>query len=593
MMLPKITVITPALNTGASIETALKSVATQTYQNIEHIIVDGASKDKTLPTIRKYQKMYKHIRLLTEKDSGVYQAMNKGMDLSTGDWMYFMGADDAFYNENTLTDLYEQGLFQEEQIVYGNVSVLGDTSWAKNGSIYDGPFELKKLLKKNICHQAIFYPSSVIKQIGYFTEKYSTSSDWDYNLRCFIKYKFTYADKIIAFFKTGGISMGGDDSLSKDFVNNIKQHFQLDPYSVSVYDEDSPFYYLMSRYREMELHNRIIALGEEAERLRQHIAGQQTGHLESVTNMGKQHEKVISDMRLEFDETLSNLRTENTNFLFTLRTEHDQVIAALKEENASHLTNLKTEYDQKINDLREEQAALLTSLKTEYSQVIATLKEEHASLLSNLKTEHDNNISNLKVEHGHFVTNLRTEYNQEISNLKIEYDHLLSNQRTEHNQETTNLKIEHSHFVSDLRIEHNQAIGHQKSEQDLLVKALKSSHIEAMNAQKEDYEEIVRSLQAEKSSFLKLFQQKEAEFTQVMEAGNQHVEQLTSALASNKLHFAETIERHKDDITNLQAAILAKQKEIDTIFNSYTWKVGKVLLSPPVFIAKKLKHEKN
>ena len=228
MILPKITIITPTYNTGESIEIALTSVAGQTYPNIEHIIVDGASKDKTLPIIRKHQKVNKNIRLLTEKDTGIYDAMNKGMDLCTGDWLFFMGADDAFVNERVLSDLYEQGVFQEEHIVYGNVILKGDAPWAKDGTIYDGPFSLEKLFKVNICHQCILYPKSVIRQIGHYDTRYKVTSDWDYNFRCWARYKFTYIDKIIAVFATGGKSSeGGDYQLHLDFPENIINYFHL------------------------------------------------------------------------------------------------------------------------------------------------------------------------------------------------------------------------------------------------------------------------------------------------------------------------------------------------------------------------------
>ena len=200
MRLPKITIITPTLNTGQYIETALKSVTDQTYNNIEHIIVDGASTDSTLKIVRGYQKTHKNVRLISETDSGIYFAMNKGMDLCTGDWIYFMGADDSFYNENVLTELFNLGFFNEEQIVYGNVIIQGDASWAKNNSVYDGLFTLDKLFRSNICHQSIFYPKSVISRIGYYETKYKITSDWDYNVRCWARYKFTYTEKVIAYF---------------------------------------------------------------------------------------------------------------------------------------------------------------------------------------------------------------------------------------------------------------------------------------------------------------------------------------------------------------------------------------------------------
>jgi glycosyltransferase involved in cell wall biosynthesis len=549
MIPPKITVITPTLNTGLSIETVLLSVANQTYASIEHLIIDGDSKDKTLPAIRKYQEKYKNIRLLTEKDSGIYNAMNKGLDLCTGDWIIFMGADDAFYDENVLQDLFEEGLFQEEQIIYGNVSVVGDTFWAKDGRIYDGPFELKKLLRTNICHQGILYPRSVIKQIGHYSEKYPISADWDYNLRCYKEYKFTYTEKIIAYFKSGGVSMNGDDTLSKDFLNNIISYFHLDPYSNSVYDQDSPFYFLMAGYRETKAQNHILYLQEEAERLKQQITYQQTNNLESLTVMEEKHERSMNAMRAEFDETMTQFRSEQNNLLAVLRSENETTIRNLIEE---------------------------------HNQVVFGLKEEFQSALTNLKTDQDN-----------LLMNLRTAFNQESSNLKIEHANLISDLRGEHKQEIHILKAENDNLVSNLRMEHKQEIHILKAENDRYVTNLNSSHAEFTNTLKNGYEETIKTLQTEHLTFLELFRQKENEFLHVIESNNQHISHLNLTITGNEILFRETVEKFQQEIRKLKEELNIQNDQIATMYSSYTWKVGKVLLSPAVFIAKKLNKEKH
>jgi glycosyltransferase involved in cell wall biosynthesis len=538
MILPKITVITPTLNTGESIEISLLSVANQTYKNIEHLIVDGASKDKTLPTIRRYQKLYKNIRLITEKDSGIYDAMNKGMAQCTGEWIYFMGADDAFYNENVLTDLFEQGLFQEEQVVYGNVIIKGDVPWARDNTMYDGPFTLEKLFRWNICHQSIFYPKSVIRQIGFYETKYKITSDWDYNIRCWAKYKFTYTDKIIAFFKTGGkSSAGGDYSLHLDFPYNVIKYFQLDVLDSNLYLATSPFYYAMSRYRENEYIDNIRELNAETERLKQNISDQQTGFNETLTAMQKQHEESKAALRTEFDETLTAVRTEQGNFLAEFRSEHGEVVK---------------------------------SLKSVYDQLVNNIKAEHDHRVTMLKTDQDKTISNLNAEYDHVVNNLKTEHDNAISRLKEEHDHREINLKTEHNQFVTNLKAEH----------------------DLSIAALTSGHLESVSTLKNGYEEIIKSLQAEQRASLDLFRQKEAEFMEVIESNNKHIDQLNNTISGIDLHFRETVEKYDQEIENLKEEIFAKNQEIATILNSLTWKTGKFLLAPAVFIAKAGKSEK-
>jgi len=504
MLPPKITVITPTLNTGESIETALLSVATQTYQNIEHIIVDGSSNDKTLPTIRRFQKMYKNIRLLTENDRGIYHAMNKGLDLCTGDWIIFLGADDSFYDENVLTDLFEQGLFQEEQVIYGNVSVVGDTFWAKDGRVYDGPFELKKLFRTNICHQCIFYPRSVIGKIGYYSETYPISADWDYNLRCYIKYKFSYTDKIIAFFKSGGVSMSGDDTLSKDFLNNIINYFQIDPHSGSVNDPDSPFYYSMSRFREQEYLKHKMELNEEIASLRNLLVDKQTEYADSVSTMQKQNELSSAAMRMEFEETITKFRTDQEHLLSGIRAEYETTV-----------TNLKTEASELVNDL-----------KTEYNQVICNLKEEHR--------EH---VETLRADQTHVITKLTDDHNQSVA-------------------------------------------------------ALKANHLHTISILRNGFEDIIKSQQTELNTFRELFLQKEVEFVRVMESNNQHIEHLNMTITGKDVLFRETVEKYNNELDKLKAELYGRNQDIVAIYNSFTWKTGKILLAPAIFIAKKINSEK-
>ena len=422
MILPKITIITPTFNAGESIETALLSVANQTYKNIEHIIVDGASKDKTLQIIRRYLKKYKNIRLLIEPDEGIYFAMNKGLDLCTGDWIYFMGADDTFYNENVLTDLNDQGLFQEEQIVYGNVIIKKDAPWAKDNSIYDGPFTLEKLFRWNICHQSIFYPKSVIRQVGYYETKYKVTSDWDYNVRCYAKYKFTYTDKIIAFFKTGGKSSeGGDYSLHLDFPNNVIKYFQLDIHDSNLYLATSPFYYPMARFREEENLKTIRDLREETTKLDNYIAELQRNNNESVSALkayhersigetNQEHAKAVTSLRMEYTGTMEVLRNEYSDLLNTLKREHAEIVDTLKRQHAEIVNTLKNDYEQKIIALHAEFQSLQSQFiqKTkEFNDEVTTLKTqvEHLSDYILIK---DHEIQEMKETHAYEIEQLRS-----------------------------------------------------------------------------------------------------------------------------------------------------------------------------------------
>jgi len=246
---PLISVITPTFNAEAAIERSLQNVISQDYKNVEHLFVDNCSSDNTVAQIRSCQQKYPHIRLLTGKDQGIYDAINKGMDHSIGDWLFFLGADDTFCHDHLLSDLVAEGWFDQETIVYGNVLIRGDAPWAKDGTVYDGPFPLEKLLQKNICHQAIFYPSSVKTKIGHYSLKYPVTADWDYNLHCYSRYRFTYVDKIMAVFRTGGKSSGEDPfSFYRDMPEKVIEYFTLDPADPTLLQNDSPFCEVFKRY---------------------------------------------------------------------------------------------------------------------------------------------------------------------------------------------------------------------------------------------------------------------------------------------------------------------------------------------------------
>ena len=339
MKLPLISIITPTYNAALTVEKALLSVINQQYKTVEHLFIDGGSSDETTTIIRRYQLQYPHIRLLSEKDNGLYDAINKGMVLCTGDWMYIMGADDAFYNDRVLSDIVAQGWFGKEQIVYGNVLIAGDAPWAKDNSLYDGPFTLEKLYMKNLCHQSIFYPRSVISRVGYYSNKYPVTADWDYNMHCYSQYKFAYTGLTIAIFNAGGKSSDDDvHSFFKDMPEKVIQYFQLNPRDKIHEKPDSPFYYPLALYREKEHTTLIKKLEDEVARLKTALHASQETLRQKESELGKTRE--LTHQRMEqfkhsleekeqhYAKTISDAR-RNTEKLRAELEEHKKVINSL------------------------------------------------------------------------------------------------------------------------------------------------------------------------------------------------------------------------------------------------------------------------
>jgi len=206
-LLPKISIITPTLNVEKDIESCILNVVNQTYKNKEHFIIDGKSTDNTISIVKKYAEKYPHINWVSEEDGGIYEAMNKGIDVANGEWIYFLGSDDMFINEDVLNSIFAQKNTEGLDISYGNVK------FKHSGHVYDGEFNPVKLIKKNICHQSIFFRKSVFNKLGKFETKYKGVADWVFNMQWFNekKLKIKYINDIVAIYNEAGYSFNNPD----------------------------------------------------------------------------------------------------------------------------------------------------------------------------------------------------------------------------------------------------------------------------------------------------------------------------------------------------------------------------------------------
>ncbi len=232
MSQPLISIIVPTFNSSKTLKACLDSVFEQNT-SFEVLIIDSASTDGTLNLLEHYTSKYANIKVYSEKDKGIYDAMNKGMDLAKGEWLFFLGSDDVFYNKDVLQTISKKLTNTDREVVYGNVEIVGNTAWAKNGEIYAGKFSTEKLLNQNICHQAIFYKRDFkLKHVGYYNLDYVKSADWDLNLRFWSITKFAHTELTIAKYSVEGFSgNSGDAKLSNDFVNNIMRYFNFSPFN--------------------------------------------------------------------------------------------------------------------------------------------------------------------------------------------------------------------------------------------------------------------------------------------------------------------------------------------------------------------------
>jgi len=213
-----ISIITVVFNAESTVEQTILSVISQTCINKEFIIIDGGSTDKTKSIIAKYQHNLTYY--LSEKDGGIYDAMHKGIKQAKGNFIYFLGADDVFIDENTLMNVASH-LINNKFIYYGNVL------FKVRNVIYDGYFNSFKIVTRNICHQSIFYPMEVFEKHSYDL-KYKIMADYDLNIRLFFSgiFQFKHIPLTVALFNDVGLSGAGgyDEPFKKDRLAIIKNY---------------------------------------------------------------------------------------------------------------------------------------------------------------------------------------------------------------------------------------------------------------------------------------------------------------------------------------------------------------------------------
>lgn len=196
--LPLVSIVTVVLNGEKYIEQTIKNVLEQTYPNIEYIIIDGASKDGTLKIIQKYDNQVD--LWASEKDQGIYFAMNKGILLAKGELIGIVNADD-YYSKNTVKLVVDAFLKTNADVLHGDILLITDKETRMKPDI------TKMDEQPSVFHPTCFVKRSVYNEIGMFDTQYRISSDYDFLLRCLKKnYKFHYIPEVLSHFRPGGMS---------------------------------------------------------------------------------------------------------------------------------------------------------------------------------------------------------------------------------------------------------------------------------------------------------------------------------------------------------------------------------------------------
>lgn len=215
-------IIIPSYNCENLIEQTLKSVIQQDNSLYECIVVDGLSEDNTINILKQYSNLYENIRYISEKDNGIYDAMNKGIDLARGQYLYFIGAGDRLFDD-VLKRINAN--INSEDIIYGN------TYMEFEKKMQGRRVKKSDLIYEMLCHQGIFYNRNVFDLIGKYEEKYRVVADNILNKKIFANDTLVkkYVDIDIANYLGGGVSQQinivSEFNTEDEYVNELIKIF--------------------------------------------------------------------------------------------------------------------------------------------------------------------------------------------------------------------------------------------------------------------------------------------------------------------------------------------------------------------------------
>lgn len=223
---PKLSIITVCYNAAPLIQQSLYSAINQTFQDFELVIVDGESKDNTLTLLQPFKS--KIGKVVSEKDAGIYDAMNKGVSIAKGEWIYFLNAGDAFFDTLVLEKVFAEINTARPDFLYAKVQTLNEPT----GIDYVAG---EKVLPKDfwhkypICHQATFVKRAVFYKIGMFNTKYQLISDTEWFIRLFGRkdLQTRFMDEVVAFYDVTGATYQKRMLGMREYIHASFKHFPL------------------------------------------------------------------------------------------------------------------------------------------------------------------------------------------------------------------------------------------------------------------------------------------------------------------------------------------------------------------------------
>lgn len=251
MVAPIVSIVIPSFRQSTLLRGALESIAVQTFQKYEVLVMDADSQDDTATVADEFAHLPVYFH--SELDKGIYDAMNKGIARSRGQFLYFMGCDDRLASPDVLELLFTNPPLLTNHVIYG------DVIFSSSGVRYDGEFTDFKLIRGNICHQAIFTNRVVFKVLGNFDIRYKTYADWEFNMRWFNEpwVKRQYIPIVVAIFNTEGFSANLKDEIFFAEEQLLRKKYFLTIVRYLSFNLDRPLHYRMMK---LFTHQRLALL---------------------------------------------------------------------------------------------------------------------------------------------------------------------------------------------------------------------------------------------------------------------------------------------------------------------------------------------
>ena len=229
----KISIITATYNSARTVRDTMESVLRQSYADYEYIVVDGASKDNTVDIIREYEPRFEgRMRWISEPDKGIYDAMNKGIAMATGDVVGIINSDDFFTSDSIVEGVSEE--FKKDaalDAIYGDIHFVKDEDLTKCTRYYSSSYFRPWLLRFGFmpAHPSFYVRKEVYEKYGLYDLAFRTSSDFEMMVRLFgknkIKSKYIHRDFVTM--RDGGESTAGIEAkkkVNRDIAASLKKH---------------------------------------------------------------------------------------------------------------------------------------------------------------------------------------------------------------------------------------------------------------------------------------------------------------------------------------------------------------------------------